>query len=627
MGNEWRSATVSELHREGVLLVEDGNHGEYRPRRDEFVETGVAFICAADMDVGRVLFESASKINAKARERITKGIGAPGDVLLSHKDTVGKVAFVPNDAPPFVCSPQTTFWRTLEEERLDRRYLYAYLRSPDFQAQLRTRSGENDMAPYVSVTSQRGFSIKLPPIAEQRAIAHILGTLDDKIELNRRMNETLEAMAWALFKSWFVDFDPAVVNALRAGNPIPDQFAERAVHYQNPPLPPGEGQGVRASSPLPPAKGSGVRGKLPPKLLAYARELRKNQTDAERLMWHLLRNRQFLGIKFRRQHPIPPYIADFYAHELGWVIEIDGGHHAEPKQKTYDEKRTAFLEEKGLTVIRYWANDVLKETKAVLQDLYQRVEEMMPSPRPSPTGRGRNSSPPAPLPVGEGSILPDDILHLFPARFVDSELGPIPEGWRLGKLDDLSELNPESWTRSRHPSVIRYVDLSNTKWGKIESVKEYEWDHAPSRARRVLRPGDTIFGTVIPANGSYAFVTEEGLTGSTGFAMLRPRDLSSAAFVYLTATSKDNVERLARLAHGTAYTAVRPVMVANTGCILPNKNVLSVFTDVVHPLITMHAMNEQESRTLAALRNTLLPKPISGELRVPDVEKIIGRPL
>ena len=71
--------------------------------------------------------------------------------------------------------------------------------------------------------------------SEQRAIAHILGTLDDKIELNRQMNRTLEAMAQALFKSWFIDFDPVVVNALRAGNPVPEKFAQRAAHYRDNP--------------------------------------------------------------------------------------------------------------------------------------------------------------------------------------------------------------------------------------------------------------------------------------------------------------------------------------------------------------------------------------------------------
>jgi len=94
MAGEWRSATVTELQCDGILLVEDGNHGEYRPRPDEFVDSGVAFIRAADRDSGRVLFQSAAKINERARQRITKGIGAPGDVLLSHKGTVGKVAFV-----------------------------------------------------------------------------------------------------------------------------------------------------------------------------------------------------------------------------------------------------------------------------------------------------------------------------------------------------------------------------------------------------------------------------------------------------------------------------------------------------------------------------------------------------
>ncbi len=217
--------TVMDLQREGVLLVEDGNHGEYRPRPDEFVDEGVAFIRAADMDAGRVLFESASRINETAHKRITKGVGARGDILLSHKGTVGKVALVGEDAPPFVCSPQTTFWRTLDQERLDRGYLYALMRSSGFHAQLATRAGETDMAPYVSLTSQRSFVVPLPPIAAQRAIAHILGTLDDKIELNRRMGETLEGMARALFKSWFVDFDPVRAKAAGRDPGLPPHLA------------------------------------------------------------------------------------------------------------------------------------------------------------------------------------------------------------------------------------------------------------------------------------------------------------------------------------------------------------------------------------------------------------------
>nr|HDM58838.1 restriction endonuclease subunit S [Bacillota bacterium] len=80
----------------------------------------------------------------------------------------------------------------------------------------------------VPISAFSHLEVPIPPLPEQRAIAHILGTLDDKIELNQRMNETLEAMARALFKSWFVDFDPVIDNALKAGNPIPDTLTEKA---------------------------------------------------------------------------------------------------------------------------------------------------------------------------------------------------------------------------------------------------------------------------------------------------------------------------------------------------------------------------------------------------------------
>lgn len=213
MQSETPRPTVADLQAEGVLLVEDGNHGEYRPRPDEFVSDGVAFIRAADMDGGRVLFEQAERINEAARARIRKGIGRPGDVLLSHKGTVGKVSLAPHDAPPFVCSPQTTFWRTLNANRLDRRYLYAYLRSPDFRAQLASRKGETDMADYVSLTAQRQLRVALPDITVQRGVGATVGALDTRIDLLRQTNATIESIAQTLFKSWFVDFDPVRAKA------------------------------------------------------------------------------------------------------------------------------------------------------------------------------------------------------------------------------------------------------------------------------------------------------------------------------------------------------------------------------------------------------------------------------
>ena len=216
MPTGWPMRSVLELQDEGILFVADGNHGEYRPRRDEFGQGECAFIRAADMDAGRVLFESAQRINDQALARIRKGIGQGGDVLFSHKGTVGKLALVPLDAPPFVCSPQTTFWRALDEERLDRRYLYCFMRSSAFTDQWMARSNETDMAAYVSLTAQRQLHVALPDITEQRAIADVLGALDDKIEQNRRTARTLERLARAIFRAWFVDFEPLKAKATGA---------------------------------------------------------------------------------------------------------------------------------------------------------------------------------------------------------------------------------------------------------------------------------------------------------------------------------------------------------------------------------------------------------------------------
>ena len=208
--------SVLELQDEGTLLVADGNHGEYRPRSDEFGQGEYAFIRAADMDDGRVLFDSAQRINDQALARIRKGVGQGGDVLFSHKGTVGKLALVPLDAPPFVCSPQTTFWRTLDEERLDRRYLYCFMRSSAFTDQWMARSNETDMAAYVSLTAQRQLNVALPEIDEQRAIAGVLGALDDKIEHNRWTARALERLAGAIFQAWFVGFEPVKAKAAGA---------------------------------------------------------------------------------------------------------------------------------------------------------------------------------------------------------------------------------------------------------------------------------------------------------------------------------------------------------------------------------------------------------------------------
>ncbi|HCE67992.1 MAG: hypothetical protein A2X82_16990 [Geobacteraceae bacterium GWC2_55_20] len=109
---------------------------------------------------------------------------------------------------------------------------------------------------------------------------------------------------------------------------------------------------------------------IPATLLQFARQMRKDQTDAEQFLWRLLRNRNFCGCKFRRQVPIGGYIIDFLCDEANLAIELDGGGHADLDQKSYDEERSKVLAGAGIRVIRFWNNDVLNNTDNVLEKIY-----------------------------------------------------------------------------------------------------------------------------------------------------------------------------------------------------------------------------------------------------------------
>ncbi len=222
---------------------------------------------------------------------------------------------------------------------------------------------------------------------------------------------------------------------------------------------------------------------------------------------------------------------------------------------------------------------------------------------------------------GRDHGLPKAIADLFPDSFEDSELGEIPKGWEIGSLSDFAVLNPEAWSKETRPSVIKYVDLTNTKWGRIEEVIAYSQTEAPSRAQRVLRSQDTVVGTVRPGNGSYALISKEGLTGSTGFAVLRPLRPEYAEFVYLSATAADNVNRLAHLADGGAYPAVRPEVVTETQAMKSPEKIIEKFSRTVLPLLTKMAANERQSVALATMRDSLLPKLMSGEIRLTPIKK------
>ena len=104
------------------------------------------------------------------------------------------------------------------------------------------------------------------------------------------------------------------------------------------------------------------------------RELRRNQTDVEKVLWSKVRNKQLLALKFFRQYSVGAYILDFYCPAVKLAVELDGGQHNLPDGIAYDTERTAFLNAHGIAVVRYWNSDVLQNIDGVIEDLTKRLE-------------------------------------------------------------------------------------------------------------------------------------------------------------------------------------------------------------------------------------------------------------
>lgn len=111
----------------------------------------------------------------------------------------------------------------------------------------------------------------------------------------------------------------------------------------------------------------------PPQIFERAKELRNNMTSAEQLLWERLNKNQLKGYRFRRQHPISNFIADFYCHSAKLVVEVDGSIHEEKDRKKYDEVRTEELNKFGVTVIRFSNKEVEKQIEKVIADISNRL--------------------------------------------------------------------------------------------------------------------------------------------------------------------------------------------------------------------------------------------------------------
>lgn len=205
---DWSLVTVGQLMNEGVIAKPlDGNHGEIHPKGSDFVGDGIPFVMATDINDGRVDLVNCKFITREQADSLAKGFAIPEDVLLTHKATLGRTAIVGDLKTPYIMlTPQVTYYRVVKKSRLHNRFLKYYFDSPFFQDTLVNHGDSGSTRAYVGITAQRDLPIVLPNLVrEQKSIAAVLTSLDDKIDLLHRQNKTLEAMAEALFRQWFLE--------------------------------------------------------------------------------------------------------------------------------------------------------------------------------------------------------------------------------------------------------------------------------------------------------------------------------------------------------------------------------------------------------------------------------------
>ena len=208
MVSESKIWKIKELIAAGVLDIGDG----YRAKNNELSDSGLPFARAGNIN-GGFDFADADRFPTTNLGRVGNKVSRIADVVFTSKGTVGRFAFVEAHTERFVYSPQLCYWRSLSPEAIGPRFLYYWMHSPECLDQFSYLKSQTDMADYVSLRDQREMTISLPEPSLQTSVVSMLAPLDSRIDILQRSNESLEAMARTIFKSWFVDFDPVRAKA------------------------------------------------------------------------------------------------------------------------------------------------------------------------------------------------------------------------------------------------------------------------------------------------------------------------------------------------------------------------------------------------------------------------------
>jgi len=175
----WVEKSVSELVSEGILVKPfDGNHGEIHPKKSEYTESGVPFVMARDLRDGLVDTENCIFISRKLADSLRVGFAKNGDVLISHKGTIGRSAIVSTEDDYIMLTPQLTSYRVKDPSKLLNRFIRYYFMSPNFQREMIAGAADGSTRAYIGITKQLTLRFRFPSLLEQKRIAAELDVLD-----------------------------------------------------------------------------------------------------------------------------------------------------------------------------------------------------------------------------------------------------------------------------------------------------------------------------------------------------------------------------------------------------------------------------------------------------------------
>ncbi len=215
---------------------------------------------------------------------------------------------------------------------------------------------------------------------------------------------------------------------------------------------------------------------------------------------------------------------------------------------------------------------------------------------------------------------------IFKSWFVDFEPfgGKMPQGWKMGKLGDVAECNQDSYSAKDGWTFVNYLDTGSITRNQIQDIQEIPMSEAPSRARRKVRKLSIVYSTVRPNQCHYGIIhdVKEHMLVSTGFAVIDAKESISPYRIFLELTQDCVTRQLQVLAEQSVctYPALNPSDILAREMVIPELSVEQRFDSAIRPMFEQMELANQESRSLAALRDALLPKLMSGEIGVEKVE-------